>query len=66
MGVLSDKTGHVIGIRTEVSFRNKELIELCDEGILTAKDLDKALRILRNKPCVLPAVALAVVVCAVG
>ena len=64
MGILSYESGYVRrGFRTlDDRWNDEQRVELADKPFLSAEAFDEPLYIVRNQPCILPTVALAVVV----
>ena len=59
MRILSDQTGDITGSTfTHTVIVRKEAVELRCKRLVTAKQADQSIRILRSEECILPSVAL--------
>ena len=64
VSILADETGNVRRrLRSLYYGRNREeRVQLAEEGLLAAEALYQSSEIMRHQPCVLPAVALAIII----
>ena len=63
VGILSDKSRNIWRrLCSQITFDNKERIELFDKWLFASEDLNQAGNIVRNKPNILPSIALCIIV----